>query len=68
MRQCFFLGNLLVAERLSGPVWLQSLMLDKTGTLRALYFAGLVGGVAITGALLWGARVAQTDATQGSFF
>ncbi|MGH8469518.1 MAG: hypothetical protein ACREVY_11230 [Gammaproteobacteria bacterium] len=68
MRQCFFLGNLLVAERLSGPLWLQSLILDKTGTLRALYFAGLVGGVAITGALLWGARVAQSDPSRGSHF
>lgn len=67
MRQCFFLSNLLIAERLSGPLWLQSLILDKTGTFRALYFAGLVGGVALTGALLWGPRTAQGDPSPGSF-
>lgn len=68
MRQCFFLGNLLVAEHLSGPHWLQFLILDKIVGLRGLYFAGLIGGVALTGTLLWSARVARVTTSQGSFF
>jgi hypothetical protein len=49
MRQCYFYNNLLLAPRLSGPVWLQKILLGDEA-LKNLYFAGLLAlmGLAIT--------------------
>ena len=53
MRQCFFLGNLLLQPRqaLLQVGWIQKILLTDDGN-RSLYFSGLVGGVLLTGALL----------------
>jgi hypothetical protein len=53
MRQCFFLGNLLLAPALPPqPAWLSALVIGKDDALLALFFAGLVASVAVTGGLL----------------
>lgn len=51
MRQCFVLSNLLLAPKLPEPAWLGTLLLARTEGLLDLYFAGLVAGTVITGAL-----------------
>jgi hypothetical protein len=54
MRQCFPFSNLLVAERLPQPEWLQALLLAEDDGLKFLYFTGLLVGTAGTaGVLLW---------------
>lgn len=61
MRRCLVFSNLLVRESLPEPVWLQSLLLDRSDGLRSLFFAGLVAGVGASGGLLF---LALTRATQ----
>jgi hypothetical protein len=51
MRQCFVLGNLLVADALPGPPWLQALLVSADDGVRSLYFVGLAAGVTLCGAL-----------------
>ena len=46
MRQCFYFSNLLLREELPEPGWLHGVLLDATGGVQQLYFAGLVAGVA----------------------
>ena len=53
MRQCFFLGNLLLAPGLPPePAWLSALVIGKDDALLALFFTGLVASVVVTGGLL----------------
>jgi hypothetical protein len=63
MRQCFVFGNLLLADMLPGPQWLQRLLLTSNDLVRSVYFAGLVAGIFIVAAFLLGAArvpLAQT--------
>ena len=57
MKKCFLFGNLLLSPALPPePAWLSALLIGKDETLLALFFAGLVASVAVTGGLLiWGA-------------
>jgi hypothetical protein len=55
MRQAFVLGNLLVAEQLPGPGWLQDLLLSENPASRSLYFCGLLAGVVLCGGLFFAA-------------
>ena len=52
MRQCFHFSNLLLREEMPEPGWLHGVLLDPTGSVQQLYFAGLVAGVALT-AWIW---------------
>lgn len=56
MRKCFFLSNLLLAERRPDPEWLWKIFMDKTGGLGSLYFCALLTGIAAAGGLLLGVR------------
>jgi len=56
MRQCFVFGNLLLADDLPQPVWLQRLLLSENEAARSLYFSALVAGIVITLCLLLAAR------------
>ena len=51
-RQCFIFRNLLLAEALPGPAWLQAILLDDDQIFAALFFAGLLTATALTAALL----------------
>lgn len=50
LRQCLYLSNLLLAPCLP-PDWISSVFL-ASDTAQAVYFAGLVAGIAVTAALL----------------
>ena len=53
MKKCFYLGNLLMAQNLPREsAWLSGLVICKDDALLALFFAGLVASVALTGGLL----------------
>jgi hypothetical protein len=53
MKKCFYLGNLLMAQNLPPEsAWLSGLVIGKDDALLALFFAGLVASVALTGGLL----------------
>jgi hypothetical protein len=62
MRQCLVFRNLLLAEELPSPAWLQELLLAGEG-LQSLYFTGLLAATAGTaGLLLWAwSRPEQTS-------
>jgi hypothetical protein len=69
MRQCFLLGNLLVAPGLpQEPGWLFALATTRNDTLLALFFVGLVASVAVTGGLLIIAGRAAGDAVARGLF
>ena len=50
LRQCLFLNNLLLADRLP-QVWISSVFLAGD-TAQGFYFAGLIAGIIVTGVLL----------------
>lgn len=56
MRKCFIFSNLLLASSLSGPEWLQFLLLDLTEEFRSLYFSGIVAGTALIGGIVTAVR------------
>jgi len=62
MRQCFVFSNLLLADGLPPPVWLQKLLLSENEAARSLYFSGLAAGIVVTLCLLLAAssRAEQT--------
>jgi hypothetical protein len=70
MKKCFLFGNLLLAPALPPePAWLSALLIGKDDTLLALFFAGLVASVAVTGGLLiWGGREPGDAATRALFW
>jgi hypothetical protein len=56
-RKCFqFMNGLLVQRSLEGDGWLKTVLLDSSSRYEALFFAGLVAGVAATGWLFAQAR------------
>jgi hypothetical protein len=61
LRQCLFLNNLLLAPCLP-PTWISSVFLTSD-TAQGFYFAGLVAGIVITGALLASALKASGKPT-----
>ena len=57
MRQCFVLGNLLLAEDLPAePWWLRHLLLAQTDGPMALYFSGLLAGILISSSIFYALR------------
>jgi hypothetical protein len=53
MRQAFVFSNRLLESYLPSPGWLRFLLLGGDGALLALYFSGLVAGIAVTGGLFF---------------
>ena len=66
-RQCFVFNNLLLARTLPGPAWLQAVLLDDQDQIASLFFAGLVGATAITGACLIGGNKRSPGSEQGGW-
>ncbi len=59
-RKCFsFMNSLLLQRQLSGDEWLKAVLRDTSSNYEALFFAGLVAGVAATGWLLVQSRLCQ---------
>lgn len=53
-KKCFeFMNSLLVQRDLDGDHWLRAVLLDSAPYYEALFFAALVGGVAVTAWLLY---------------
>ena len=48
MRKCFFFGNLLLMDQIPETGWLAYILLDKNPGITSLYFAGIVGGTALS--------------------
>ena len=68
MRKCFVFSNLLVGrDDLPGPQWLETLLLTESEWLKSLYFAGLVGAIAVCGGLLLAAANRKCDTTWSRF-
>jgi hypothetical protein len=62
MRQCYYFSNLLLATHLpSTNLNLHRLLFDEDGSLRSLYFSGLVAATMLTAALLHYARTKTTE-------
>jgi len=66
-RQCFVFNNLLLARTLPGPAWLQAVLLDDQDQVASLFFAGLVGATAITGACLLAGNKRLPEPQQGGW-
>jgi hypothetical protein len=56
MRQCFRFSNLLLAQALPEPRWIQRLLLESGDELTAIYFAGLTIAALITAGVYAAAR------------
>jgi hypothetical protein len=67
MRQCFFFSNLLLAPRPPQPAWLGALLLTPNDGPRALYFAALVAGTALTAAFFWRVRASGPQPAWSDF-
>jgi hypothetical protein len=67
MRQCFFFSSLLLAPHPPQPAWLGALLLASNDGPRALYFAALVAGTALTAAFFWRARDSAPQPARSDF-